>query len=361
MAMTKSTKGLLALLGVAAVAGGGWYGWQHYTSNSMPKPMPQAATPDSKPVSMSSPVTNQDKLVNEVMVASGLTRQLAQLPEQIRAQVAVESSGNKLPPEISRAIERIVIDSFSEENIQAHLIAQLKAKYDQRHMQALLADLNSPLAKRMVSMETNMGTPEDQAVYFNGLSAKPLPPARINVLQQLDRASGASDVGVEIAMSAFNAMTGAMLSSVPAKREEFEREIEKQRGPMRESVRNGTMGAMAFIYREASIADIAAYAKIYETEHAKWFSAIAMDSLKQGIKNASKRTGERMVGLINSKGAPPTKAQGVAQAQKLDTKTMGTEPSTSTPRKQRKLSGDIQKCLAMEDSRAIAKCAEQYR
>jgi hypothetical protein len=371
MAMTKNTKGLLALLGVAVVAGGGWYGWQYYASSNAPAPQAQSAVADSKPVSMPASTVNQDKLVNEVLNATGMTRQLEQLPEQISGGMAGAPNSDKIPPEIARALEKIVVDSFSEEKIHAHLVAQLKEKFDQKRMQALVDDFSKPLVKRMVAMETTMGTPQDQAAFFNGLSAKPLPPTRVSALQQLDRATNASDLGVEIAMSSITAMTGAMVGNNPAEREAFDREMEKQRGPMMESVRNGTMGGMAYIYREASDADITAYAKIYETDHAKWFSAIAMDSLKQGIKNASKRTGERMVSLMKSKvapqatakgAAPEAAAPGVAQMPRPEAMPAVTsQAAVPSQHKRRKPAGDIKKCLALEDSRAIAKCAEQYR
>lgn len=376
MAMTKSTQGLLVLLGVVLVAGGAWYGWQYFSSNKEPVAETQSvAASGSKPLTQSAApadhgkLVDPGKLVDEVLRVTGLTRQLEQLPEQISGGMAMAPNSEKVPPEMARAIEKVITDSFSEEDIRAQVVAQLKAQFDQKRLQALAADFSTPLVKRIVDMESKPGTPEAQTAFFNALAAKPLPPARVKALQQLDRAAKVSDLSAEIALAAFNAMMGAMVSDFPGDHAQFEREMAKQRGPMLDSIRGSVMSSMAYVYRDASDADLASYAKLYETDHAQWFSRIAMGALKQGINNASKRSGERLGGLFKSqaiqqakvKGATPSTAAPSAAPLQQETKPAMAQQDTPAPQKRRKPAGDIQKCLELEDSRAIAKCAEQYR
>lgn len=377
MAITNTTKGLLVLIGVVVLGAGAWFAWQYFYVDQ-PAPA-QLANDQSKPASITS-ATNQDQLISEVLDVTGLKRQVEQLPEQVRGSVAEAPNREKLSPELAQAIEKIATESFAEENINAHLVAQLKAKFDQKRMQAVVADFSSPLAKRMVKLETTMGTAEDQAAFFNGLAAKPLAPTRISVLQELDRVSNASELGADIAMISMNAMAEGMVGNNPAERALLEREMEKEAKRTKENMRNNMMGSMAYVYRNASDADLALYAKIYETEHAKWLADIVMNTLKQGMKNASKRTGERLASLMKSRGAQQAAVDGAAHAavapktekpnanpSPSSNPTPGAQPEAApqvaapAPPKRRKPDGDIQKCLALEDNRAIAKCTEQYR
>ena len=98
-----------------------------------------------------------------------------------------------------------------------------------------------------------------------------------------------------------------------------------------------------------------------------------METLTQGIKNASKRSGERLASFLHAKDAARAKVKGAAPAvaapsTKQMPKQMNQPEATpratsqpSAPPKARKADGDIQKCLSLEDNRLIAKCTEQYR
>ena len=207
------------------------------------------------------------------------------------------------------------------------------------------------------------------------VTPSPLAPARISVLQQLDRASNASELGADIAMISIHAMAEGMVGNNPAERALLEREMEKENKRTKENMRDSMMGSMAYVYRNASDADLALYAKIYETEHAKWLADIVMNTLKQGMKNASKRTGERLASLMKSRGAQQATVEGAAGAAVAPKAAKPNANSSPNPNpkpaaaqqvaasapKRRKPEGDIQKCLALEDNRAIAKCTEQYR
>ena len=377
MAITNTTKGLLVLIGVVVLGAGAWFAWQYFYVDQ-PAPA-QLANDQSKPASITS-AKNQDQLISEVLDLTGLKRQVEQLPDQVRSGFAEAPSREKLSPELMRAIEKIATESFAEENINAHIVAQLKAKFDQKRMQAVVADFSSPLAKRMVRLETTMGTSADQAAFFSGLAAKPLAPTRISVLQELDRVSSASELGADIAMISVNAMAEGMVGNNPTERALLEREMEKEAKRTKENMRDSMMGSMAYVYRTASDADLALYAKIYETEHVKWLADIVMNTLKQGMKNASKRTGERLASLMKSRGAQQAAVDGAARAAvtpKAEKPHANPSPNSNpkpgaqteaapqvaapAPPKRRKPDGDIQKCLALEDNRAITKCTEQYR
>lgn len=357
--MSQSTKSLLALAAVVAVAAAGWFGWQHFSG----EPTPAADSRVNKSGKKSA--ANQNALIHEAMNVTGLARQLEQLPQQFRDGLASAPGQEKLPPAVAREIEQIVLQAFNDQNIQQTIVARLKKDFNQQHLQALIADFSRPEVKRMVEMEVKAGTPEEQAAFFSTLPKKPLSQERIQAIQRLDQATRGSELGADITLSSMKTMAIAAMGDNAAEIAKLEAALAQQRDAMIATLRNTILAYYAFVYREASDAELSSYAKLYEGEHAKWFATITLDALKEGFNGAAKQSGERLAALMQERGRPAPTADGAPPA----APTMagpGEKPgATANARTASATSGkshmDARECLGLSDNRAIAKCAEQYR
>lgn len=361
---TTSTKSLLVVAAVVAVGAAGWYGWQYFAGE---RPPASETRIDKAGGKSSKKAANQEALIDEALHVTGLKRQLEQLPQQVRDGVAAAPGRGKIPPAVAQEIEQIVLSSFNEQNIHQRIVGRLKKDFNQQYLQALIADFSTPAVKRMVAMEVKTGTLEEQAAFFNTLSAKPLSQERINAIQQLDQATKGSELGADIALSSIKAMAVATVGDNATELAKLEKTLEKQRSAMIANLRNTILAYYAFLYREASDAELSAYARIYEGEHAKWFTDIAMGALKDGFDNASKQSGERLVALMKSRGLPQPTVAGAGGKSAAATAGPGEKPAApaqdavtagTTPSKTLM---DARECLALEGNQAIATCAEQYR
>src|SRR5450759_1990450 len=144
--VTLTKNQILAIVGgVVIVSAAGWFGWQYFADAGpapVAKTQPVAAAKQAAPVKAAAPADTgpaRDKLIEDTLVASGLKRQLDQLPQQLIA--GVRQSGkqkSKASFALVKAIENAVAESFTAQGFQDRVSADLKKNFDQQRLQALL-------------------------------------------------------------------------------------------------------------------------------------------------------------------------------------------------------------------------------
>ncbi|HEY5291944.1 MAG TPA: hypothetical protein VIJ43_06500 [Burkholderiales bacterium] len=341
--LTLTKKQIPAVVGgVVVLLALGWFGWQYFFEEAAPPPAapskPQAVTAAKPPAAAKATAADaaraRDKLVEDLLVASGLNQQLSQLPRELTAVVRQQT---KASPAVLKATENAAAESFTAQGFHDRVSADLKKNFDEKRLQALLKDYSTPAAKRMVELEQAAPSHEELAQFARSAAATPPSPQRTSLIERIDSATKASDLAID---AAFASLKGIALGSAGAgadKAAAVDKAIEKQRAAASKDIRNATLLNLAFGYRNASDAELEAYAKFYETENSKWFTGIVTASMLEEVKSASAQAGER-IGALADKGAAPA-----------------AKPVRSKSR------SDARICLALATNQAIIKCAEQYR
>lgn len=330
--------------GVAVIAAAGWFGWQYLTEETAPPPppsKPQAVTAAKPAVKAATPAETaqaRDKLIEEVLVASGLKQQLDQLPQRLAAGVRQSGmQGKKASPATVTAIETAVTKAFAAEGFQDQVSADLKKDFDQKRLQALLTELSSPAAKTMIGLERAAPAAEDFAKFARSPAAIRPAPQRSALIKRVDAATRASDLAVETAFVSMKAVVTGIVGEDARKSAAIDKTIEKQRAAATQKIRNATLLNLAFSFRDASDADLEKYAGIYESENSKWFYGLVYASLLEQVKRASVEAGES-IGKLAVKPAAAAPGRGGSKA-----------------------GGDARTCLGLATNTAIIKCAEAYR
>lgn len=326
--------------GVAVVAAVGWFGWQYLTEEAPPPPSkPQAVTsakPAPKAPAPVDPAVARDKLIGEVLVASGLKQQFEQLPQRLAAGVRQSGAqGKRIAPATVTAIEDAVTKAFAAEGFQDQVSADLKKNFDQKRLQALLTDLSSPTAKTMIALERASPAAEDLAKFARSPAAIRPAPQRAALIQRLDAATRASDLAVETAFVSMKAVATGIVGGDARKSAAIDKTIEKQRAASTKKIRDATRLNLAFSFREASDAELEKYAAIYESENSKWFNGLVYASMLEQVKRASVEAGDS-IGKLASAPAAPRRGGSKSHA-------------------------DARTCLALATNTAIIRCAEAYR
>jgi hypothetical protein len=348
LSLTK--KQILAMVGGVVIASAaGWFGWQ-YLEDAGPAP---AAPARPQPVTVAKPPAAakaaapadagqaRDKLIEDALVASGLKRQLDQLPQQLIA--GVRQSGTQQPkasPEVVKAIENAVAGSFTAQGFHDRVRADLKKNFDQQRLQALLQDFSTPAAKRMMELQQSAPSPDELAQFARSPAATRPSAQRASLVKRIDAAIRASDLAVDVAFSSMKAVALGLTGDAAGKAAAVDKAIEKQRVSATDNIRNATLRNIAFSYRNASETDLEQYARIYETENSKWFTGIVYASLLEEVKRASAQAGERIGTLASKPAAPAAKA------------VRSIRP---------KAGADARACLDLATNPAIMNCAEKYR
>jgi hypothetical protein len=329
----------LVVGGVVVLAAAGWFGWQYFMEEPPPPPAPvrPAAKPVApKPQSPADIAKAQDKLIEDVLAATGLKQQLALLPQRLAAGVSETATQQKKAPAATvQAIGTAIAQSFTAEGFQTRVSTDLKQNFDQKRMQALLKEFSTPAAKSMVEMERATQSPQELAKFAHSVTATK--PEREALVKRIDAASKASDLAVETAFVSMKALSSGIAGEGTPKAAAMDKSIEKQRNAETQKIRDATLLGLAYSYKDASDADLAKYAALYESEDAKWFYGLVYAALVAEVKNASTQAGERIAALTGKPAAGAAKAGGS------------------------KSRADARSCLKFATNAGIAKCAEAYR
>lgn len=332
--------------GVIVLAAAGWFGWQYFAEEAppptpTPKSKPQPVTEAKPPAKAPAPAEIEkarDKLIEDVLVASGLKQQLDQLPRTLAA--GVRQSGRqqkKATPAMVKAIEDALAEAFSAAGFRARVSADLKKNFDQKRLQALLQDFSTPAAKKMIELERASASPEERAQFARGAAAKRPSSQRANLIKRIDAATRAGELAVEVASVTMKTLAVGMAGEDARKAAAIDKMIEKQRASTAQTIRDATLLNLAFGYKDASDAELEKYAGIYEAENSKWLYGLVYASLLDEIKSVSAEAGKRIGELAIKPAAAAAKRAGS------------------------KAGADARACLGLATNAAIIKCAEEYR
>lgn len=349
--LTLDKKRLPAMAGgVVVLAAAAWFGWQYFTEEAAPPPppsKPQAVTPPKpapKAAAQSDPAQARDKLIEDVLAASGLKQQLDQLPRNLAEGIRQSGKQGKKPASARvAAIEDALAQAYSAEEFHQQLSADLKKNFDQARLQALLKDFSSPAGKSMIELELAAHAPEDRAKFAHSSAVKPPAAQRTELVKRIDAATRASDLAVDIAFVSMKAVAAGIAGDNARKSTAIDKTIDKQRAAATQKIRNATLLNLAFAFKDASDADLENYAALYETEHSKWLYDLVHASLLEQLKRASAGAGENIAKLA----AKPASTAAVSGA--------------AAGRGGQKAGGDARNCLGLATNAAIIKCAEAYR
>jgi len=332
--------------GVIILAAAGWFGWQYFAEDAAPppapsKPQPVTAAKPAAPAKGATPADTgqaRDKLIDEVLVASGLKQQLEQLPQRLVAGVSqAGKQQRKASAAANQRIEDAMAKSFTADGFQTQVSADLKKNFDQKRMQALLKQFSTPAGKSMIELERAVPSPQEFAKFAHSAAATKPTAQRAALIKRIDAATRASDLAVEVAFVSMKGLALGIAGEGTPKAASLDKSIEKQRDAATRKIRDATVLNLAFSYRVVSDADLEKYAALYETEDAKWFYGLVYASLVEEAKNASTEAGER-IGKLATKPAAGTAKLAASKSR-----------------------ADARSCLNLATNTAIIKCAEAYR
>ncbi|MBE0614798.1 MAG: hypothetical protein IH604_14100 [Burkholderiales bacterium] len=340
-ALSVNKKQLPAIVGgVVVLAAAGWFGWQYFAEEPPPPPpvsKPQPVTAAKPVVKAKSPAEiekERDKLIEDVLAASGLKRQLDQLPQTLAS--GVRQSGKqhkKAPPARVTAVESALAEAFAAGEFHRVVSADLKKNFDEKQLQALLKNFSTPAAKTMVELEGVSVSPEERAKFARSAAGHPSP-QRMELIKRIDAATGAGELAGEIASVTMKTLATGIAGENARKAAAIDKTIEKQRASTEKKIHDETLLNLAYSFKDSSDADLEKFAGISEAASSKWLYGVVYKSLLEEIENtatdAAKRIGE-----------------------------LSTKPATTVARS--KTGQDARACLGRGTNTAIIKCAEAYR
>ena len=370
----KGINPLVAIGGLVVVlAGAGWFVWQNFFSTPEADPLAQpvpAAAPKPKPVVK----RKAEEVIDEILTVSGHRNHVGRMPEQLVKSAGEAARSVGLSAAQAQDAEHLARESFAPDKFTARIAAKLKESYDEKKANDLLADLNSPLAKKMLALEQASVDMEQIKAYAQNLVNSPLPAERKTLVERLDKAMRAAELNLEALIATtrgvMRGMAGDQADQATA---QINAMLVEQRPKLMETVRQVTQAQIAYVYRDASDADLDAYVKILEKDGTQWLTSNALAGLTAQFEDSSAEFGGQFGKIVGENKLPPMAAAppappapaapGMPSAQPLpaDGAAPGTEAmpvrAGPDPAKRRL---DARKCLGHESNQKVMRCAMRY-
>ena len=249
--------------------------------------------PPSRDVPAAARSAKVESAAEEVFRLSGLGAQV-----EILSALA-QDDFERLPGQSWRtdAMRDNVAAIFSADRLRVEILAGLRRRLEPDRTRSVLAWLRSPLARRIVRLESLPPSPDraaEEAAYVNQLPATPPPAARLALIHRVERATEATETTAVVMSATIAALRRAVIplsgGSVPGS----VAELEAMDLGANELLRFRTVTAFLFIYRELSDADLARYAAFLESPTGRWFTSITRMAILESIRPPEKpRTAAR--------------------------------------------------------------------
>ena len=224
-------------------------------------------------------VGERDALIDEALTLSGVRKQIEALPSQVRA--GAEASPSPLPAKERATVAKIIADAFRSGPILATVRTAFQKSYDPTQMGLLLAQLRTPLARKMSELEGATSEPDfAQKLRAFAVQLKDAPPAqdRVARLVQLEAINGATDLVLELrATSIATALKALSPLMPPEKRTPPDRVDALARdvaGQQRDATRQEMLLVYLYAYRDATDQELDEYIGIEGSEAGRWFHDI---------------------------------------------------------------------------------------
>jgi len=340
--LTQDKKRLpLIVGGLVVVAAGAWFGWQYLMEEPPPPPAPPkpaatAAAP--KKLTPEEIAKARDKLVADVLAATGLKDQLEELPRKLANSARGGEQSAKKPANARvGAAKAALAEALAARDFAGAFAEDLSKNGDDKQLQAALKEFSAPAGRRALELARTPQAADALAKFAHANAVTPPPPERIALLRRIDAATRGGDFAMEAATATLRTLLPALAAGNAKKADAMEKFIDKQLAAAESKIRADALTGTAFGLKDASDAELAKIAEVYEKPASKWLYGRLYDVALKQMTSA----GEEAVADL-AKREPAAKLRPAHAA--------GRKPS-----------GDARRCLDLASNAEIMRCAEAYR
>jgi hypothetical protein len=235
----------------------------------------------------------------ELIQRSGLYDQLGQVGPAIEAQIAAQSSTSKLPLDARAALGAALREAYAAEPLRESALATLRRGIRSEHYAATHAWLTSERGRSITRLESLASQPEatsEMQGYAASLQRTPPPPDRVALIQELDRATGTSELMLEMINGTFAAtvrgMSAAQGQSISAA--EIHAKLHEMRATTQQTVEQAALVSLLFTYRSAPTEELRPYLEFMKSPPGRWYRDLVLDALGAALAQANTRLEARL-------------------------------------------------------------------
>jgi hypothetical protein len=256
------------------------------------------AIPAAPPVSPSVP----ESQLGELMDASGLTRQLAQIQPGMLRAIESTIAEERLDEEAAARLRKAVKSAYSSEALTETVRAEVANRLAAADIDAVLVFLHSEIGKRITQIEENAGEAAEEAKRDRDAAdlLASLPAPRVALMNRMATATDSAESGARMMILTTVAMAQGVAYATPgsnrAEIEALKQQLESRRAELVQQSLDDALESMAHTYRSLSDADFEVYVKFAETAAGRRYHDATGQALEVAMGAAALRLGALVSG-----------------------------------------------------------------
>ena len=263
-------------------------------------------------------------VITLVYEKSGIHDQLKNMPSAVYAQLQSQvhyqsqSQTKNSAPQANQTkqlndaklatFKKLIDKSFAIAETKKQVIQHLNTNLSKDVANAALQWFNSPLGKKISSLEASNSTAEaynKMIKYAQGLNTETPNPSYLKKIADLSKSTNAVESAVAITQSVQLAMATAMASSSPNFNKKQLAALTKQIQDMRPMVTNSVsrtvMISLLFTFKDLPLTDLDKYIKFYQSKSGSTYQKASMEALNIAVTGASESFSLALVNLNEQK------------------------------------------------------------
>lgn len=224
-------------------------------------------------------------LADQLLLKTGSYELIASYPQQIRAYAAQQSPYATDRATSSEAV-KVLLAAFNQAEANAVLLNHLVTNFSTQELSSMVAWLDSPLGARLIAAEVEAASVEGQnnlLRYAATLSSNPPSESRIDLIQELERKAGWTELALEVMSTIMTGIAQAANAALPESERRAAGEIEAalaevlgDLAPMlRQQLWQQMLLSAHYTYRDFTAAEIRAYINFLESDTGRQYSEVA--------------------------------------------------------------------------------------
>jgi hypothetical protein len=242
----------------------------------------------------------ETRAVDDLLDRSGLRAQLENLSAGIRAQFLRAHRNQSGEAQIT--INRIVAERFAAEGLYRKIRLEFQKDLQPGRLERALAWYDSPLGKRITGQELAALVVASGAEAIADLQQNRPSSRRLELIERLDGAGGASETTVDVTVAIVRSLTVAFQPGLPAvaglSRAELERQIFQARNRTLQTMRRLCMVSMLLAYRGLSDDDLEQYVRFVESDAGQWYTSVMNGALLAAVGAAADATAAELATAV---------------------------------------------------------------
>jgi hypothetical protein len=240
------------------------------------------------------------RAVDDLLDRAGLKTQLESLTAGIRAQF-LRAHRNQ-SGEARLTINRIVADRFAADGLYKKIRLEFQKDQEPGRLERAVAWYGSPLGRRITGQELAALVAAGDAEAVADLEQKRPSSRRLELIERLDAAGGASETTVDVTVAIVRSLTLAFQPGLPAvaglSRAELDRQIFRARNRTLQDMRGLCMVSMLLAYRGLSDDELERYVQFVESDAGQWYTSVMNSALLAAVGAAADATAAELATAV---------------------------------------------------------------